>query len=135
MLVLGPQLVGGVDKGRSGAPAPASDQGPVDSVPAAFHGTWRGTAVNQQGARFPVQVTFQSGRTTATVLYPPPTGCNGTLTLTEGTQSRLSMALRIGQPCTDGGAVTVTPQADGSLDYAWAKQGTGLRYRATLNTG
>jgi predicted Ser/Thr protein kinase len=135
MLVLGPQLGGGAGEGRSGTPAPAPDDGPVDSVPAAFHGTWRGTAVNQRGARFPVQVTFQSGRTTATVLYPPPTGCNGTLTLTEGTQSRLSMALRIGRPCTDGGAVTVTRQADGSLGYAWAKQGTHLHYRATLKTG
>lgn len=138
-LVLWPQLSGGEDEGGALAiPAPTSSTAndePVDSVPAAFNGIWRGTATNQHGASFHVKVTFQEGQRVANVFYPPPANCTGTLTLTEGTRSRLRMTLAIGSPCTNGGTVTVTRRADGTLDYAWAKQRTSLSYRATLSAG
>jgi hypothetical protein len=136
VLVLRPRL--GDDAGEGGPSAGAtsapSDE-PVESVPAAFNGTWRGTATNQRGGRFQVEVTFVTGQKTAQAVYPPPTGCDGTLTFTGGTQSRLRMTLAISAPCTDGGTVTVTRQADGRLTYVWAKRGTSLTYRATLSAG
>jgi hypothetical protein len=123
----------GGEKDTSARPAPSD--GPVDAVPAAYDGTWRGTATNQRGMRFAVHVTFRAGRRTAEVRYPPPIGCDGTLTLTRGTQSRLDMSLKIPRPCTDGGVVTVTRQADGSLLYTWVKPKTRFRYRAVLRSG
>ncbi|GAA2110187.1 serine/threonine-protein kinase [Actinomadura alba] len=137
VLVLRPQLGDGSGESGPSAGAKSSAPGddPVDSVPAAFNGTWRGTATNQRGGRFQVEVTFVTGQKTAQAVYPPPTGCDGTLTFTEGTQSRLRMALAINSPCTDGGTVTVTRQADGRLAYVWAKRGTSLSYRATLSAG
>ncbi|MBC6457433.1 serine/threonine-protein kinase [Actinomadura sp. HBU206391] len=136
VLVLRPQLGGdaGERTSASRTPSAPSDE-PVDSVPAGFNGTWRGTATNQRGARFPIEVTFTTGQTTAQAVYPPPTGCDGTLTLTRGTQSRLIMTLAIDRPCTDGGTVTVTRGADGTLGFVWSKRGTTLSYRATLNAG
>jgi hypothetical protein len=113
---------------------PTPSDGPVNAVPAAYDGTWRGTATNQRGVRFAVQVTFRAGRRTAEVRYPPPIGCDGTLALTRGTQSRLDMSLKIPRPCT-GGVVTVTRQADGSLLYTWVRPKTRLSYRATLHSG
>jgi hypothetical protein len=133
-LVLWPRLSG--DDGKRGTSARSTpSDGPVDSVPAAYGGTWHGTATNQRGMRFVVQVTFRAGRRTAEVRYPPPIGCDGTLTLTRGVQSRLDMSLKVPRPCTDGGVVTVTRQADGSLLYAWMKPKTHLSYRATLRSG
>ncbi|HEX2315046.1 MAG TPA: protein kinase [Thermomonospora sp.] len=135
VLVLWPQMRdSGKDTGPTGTGGPVADDRPVTTVPEAFAGTWQGMAVNpQRGASFPIQVTFEAGRTTAQARYPR--GCACTLTLTRGTGSRLEMTLRPVPPCRSvtAGDVVVTRKPGGGLDYAWARAGTALRYRADLS--
>ncbi|MFD0684195.1 serine/threonine protein kinase [Actinomadura fibrosa] len=131
-LVLWPQL-----KDDPGPPADqtnASDNRPVTTIPSAFAGTWKGTVVNtNRNASFPVEVTFQTGGTTARAVYPREK-CTGTLTLSKGTESSLNMALSIPKPCT-AGTVRITRQPDGTLQYAWSKPGTQLGYAGKLSRG
>ncbi|QKG23131.1 serine/threonine-protein kinase [Actinomadura verrucosospora] len=132
MLVLWPQLK------DDGGPPPdrpnTSGNQPVTTVPGPFAGTWKGTVVNNaQHASFPVEVTFQTGATTARALYPRE-HCNGTLTLKNGTQSNLTMDLAIPAPCTSG-TVQIKRLPDGTLQYAWNKPGTSLAYSGKLSRG
>ncbi|MDL4813539.1 serine/threonine-protein kinase [Actinomadura opuntiae] len=132
VLVLWPQL-----KDDDGGPPTnqnnASDQ-PVSTVPGPFAGTWKGTAVNAaQHASFPIEVTFQTGATTARAVYPREK-CTGTLTLKQGTQSTLTMDLAIPAPCT-AGTVQIKRQPDGTLQYSWSKPGTNLAYSGKLSRG
>lgn len=135
VLVLWPALRGGKsdDGARSGGTTAPGDR-QVSSIPAAFAGDWKGTAVNpRRGAAFPVQVTFQEGATTADVTYPKQ-GCTGVLTFNRGTENRLEMGLAVSKACTSG-TVIVTRKPDGSLTYAWSRPGTQLTYQATLTGG
>ncbi|MEU8341976.1 protein kinase [Spirillospora sp. NPDC048832] len=131
-LVLWPQLKG--DDGSPSGSANASSNRPVTTVPSSFAGTWKGTLVNtNRNVSFPVQVTFQSGGTTAQAVYPREK-CTGTLTLARGTESALKMNLSIGKPCTSG-VVEITRQPDGTLQYTWSKPGTQLAYGGRLSRG
>ena len=107
---------------------------PVSTVPGPFAGTWKGTVVNAgQHASFPVEVTFQTGATTARAVYPRER-CTGTLTLKSGTQSNLTMDLAIPAPCTSG-TVQIKRMPDGTLQYAWSRPGTKLAYSGKLSRG
>lgn len=120
----------------SSSPSPGSsalDNTPVDSVPATFKGTWRGTAVNQDGNTFEVTAVFKEGQNTATVRYTPM-NCVGVLTLVRGTRARMEMTLTNARPCTDGNVV-VTKQVDGTVIYGWRHPGSRHNYRATLKAG
>ncbi|MBO2456114.1 serine/threonine-protein kinase [Actinomadura violacea] len=132
MLVLWPQLK---DDGDPPPDRPnTSGNQPVTTVPGPFAGTWKGTVVNTaQQASFPIEVTFQTGATTARALYPRE-HCNGTLTLKNGTQSNLTMDLAIPAPCTSG-TVQIKRLPDGTLQYAWNKPGTNLAYSGKLSRG
>jgi predicted Ser/Thr protein kinase len=137
VLVLWPQLEGSEGK-RGGTTRPAADNQPVNAIPQGFAGTWKGTAVNpQRNASFPVEVTFEPGKTTARAHYPAR-DCTCVLTLTRGTGSRLEMDLRPEAACAPKavtpGQVVVTKKPDGTLEYAWAKAGTALSYRGTLSS-
>ncbi|MEU5990558.1 serine/threonine-protein kinase [Spirillospora sp. NPDC047418] len=129
-LVLWPQLKD--DGGGSPDSANASNNRPVTTIPASFAGTWKGDVVNTgRNASFPVEVTFEAGGTTARAVYPREK-CDGTLTLTRGTESALKMNLAIGSPCTSG-VVEITRQPDGTLQYTWSKPGTKLGYGGRLS--
>ncbi|QXJ22730.1 protein kinase [Actinomadura graeca] len=132
-LVLWPQL-----KADDAAPPPdqtnASDKRPVTTIPASFAGTWKGTVVNtNRNVSFPIEVTFETGGTTARAVYPRE-NCTGTLTLSRGTEGSLNMNLIVPKPCTNG-TVRVTRQPDGTLQYSWSKPGTQLGYSGRLSRG
>ncbi|RKS79767.1 serine/threonine protein kinase [Actinomadura pelletieri DSM 43383] len=132
-LVLWPQL-----RADDNDPPPdnanASNNRPVTTIPSAFGGTWKGTMVNtNRNVSFPLEVTFTSGGTTGRVFYPRER-CNGTVTLTRGTESALKMSLSVGKPCTSG-VVEITRQPDGTIQYTWSRPGTNLGYGGRLNRG
>ncbi|MBW8482074.1 serine/threonine-protein kinase [Actinomadura parmotrematis] len=117
-LVLLPQL--NSDDDAPPASSGGAATGPVSAIPQTFAGTWKGTATNSRnGISFPIELTLQAGARTATAVYPKE-GCTGTLTFTKGTGASVQMALAIAKPCT-AGAVQITRQPDGSLQYVWAK--------------
>ena len=131
-LVLWPQLK--ADDGPPPESANASNNRPVTTIPSSFGGTWKGTLVNTaRNASFPVEVTFDVGGTTGQAIYPKE-GCNGTLRLTQGTESALKMSLAINKPCTPG-VVQITRQPDGTLQYTWNRPGTNLSYGGRLVRG
>ncbi|WP_147339664.1 serine/threonine protein kinase [Actinomadura spongiicola] len=131
-LVLWPQLR--ADDDPPPDHANASDNRPVTTIPSAFEGTWKGTMVNtNRNVSFPLEVTFTSGGTTGRVFYPRER-CNGTVTLTRGTESALKMSLSVGKPCTSG-VVEITRQPDGTVQYTWSRPGTNLGYGGRLNRG
>ncbi|WP_051713180.1 serine/threonine protein kinase [Spirillospora albida] len=131
-LVLWPQL-----RREDAPPADqtnAADNRPVTTIPASFAGRWTGRAVNNaRNTSFPIEVTFEAGGTTARAVYPREK-CDGLLTLTKGTGSRLDMALTVDKPCTSGN-VQITRKSDGTLEYAWSRSGTSLRYAGRLSRG
>ncbi|TDD68867.1 hypothetical protein E1298_37960 [Actinomadura rubrisoli] len=130
-LVLWPQLKDD-DPGAPTDQTNASDNRPVTTIPPAFAGTWKGTVVNtNRNVSFPIQVTFETGGTTARAFYPREK-CSGTLTLSKGTESSLNMALAIPKPCTNG-TVRITRQPDGTLQYVWSRPGTPLGYAGKLS--
>ncbi|MEV4253006.1 protein kinase [Spirillospora sp. NPDC049652] len=132
-LVLWPHLRGNGGKEQS-KPSTSADGQPVTTIPDAFAGTWKGTAVNpQRGESFPLQVTLQAGAKSGTAVYPKE-GCTGTLALTKGTGAELQLALSVSKPCTSGD-VRISRQPDGSLKYDWSKPGTALAYRGSLTKG
>jgi hypothetical protein len=137
VLVLWPQMRGsGKGNSTTATSRPAADNRPVSSIPQAFAGTWRGTAVNsQRQASFSIQVIFGAGRTTAHAVYPRNCVCR--LTLTRGTGVRLEMTLQPARSCKSvtPGDVVVTRKPGGGLEYAWARTGTSLSYRAALSRG
>lgn len=132
-LVLWPQL----KREESTPPADqtnAADNRPVTTIPPSFAGRWTGRAVNNaRNTSFPIEVTFEAGATTARAVYPREK-CDGLLTLTKGTGSRLDMALTVDKPCTSGN-VQITRNSDGTLEYAWSRPGTSLRYAGRLSRG
>lgn len=132
VLVLWPQLKDDGDPPTNQTNTSANQ--PVSTVPGPFAGTWKGTVVNAgQHASFPVEVTFQTGATTARAVYPRER-CTGTLTLKSGTQSNLTMDLAIPAPCTSG-TVQIKRMPDGTLQYAWSRPGTKLAYSGKLSRG
>jgi hypothetical protein len=131
-LVLWPQLK--ADDGPPPDSANASNNRPVTTIPSSFGGTWKGTLVNtSRNASFPVEVTFEVGGTTGRAIYPRE-GCEGTLSMTRGTESALKMSLTVGKPCTSG-VVQITRQPDGTLQYTWNRPGTNLGYGGRLIRG
>ncbi|WP_344944145.1 serine/threonine-protein kinase [Actinomadura miaoliensis] len=135
-LVLWPQFRGdsAEDPQRADPAARAADDRPVTAIPPAFAGAWRGTAINaSRGAQFPIEVNFEAGATSARAFYPRER-CSGTLTLTQGTNRTLRMALTIAKPCTSGN-VQITRQQDGTLQYVWTSPSGKATYHARLARG
>ncbi|GAA4131201.1 serine/threonine-protein kinase [Actinomadura keratinilytica] len=135
-LVLWPQFRGDTaeEAQQSDPAAQVGDDSPVSAIPPAFAGSWRGTAINAaRGAQFPIQVEFESGATSARAFYPKER-CSGTLTLTQGTNRTLRMALTIAKPCTSGN-VQITRQQDGTLQYVWTSPSGKATYHARLSRG
>ena len=140
-LVLKPQLIG---SGHS--PVPVSSAltetsgagpttiltGPGRGIPAAFDGTWRGLAHNQDGMTFPAEVTFLTGRSTAQVTYSGEAQCTTTLTLTSGTPDAIKMRLTPTPSCTIG-TVTIRTRPDDRLDYAFTSRSGRYTIQATLS--
>ncbi|WP_067451729.1 serine/threonine protein kinase [Actinomadura macra] len=132
-LVLWPQLKAD-DTGPPPDQTNASDNRPVTTIPASFAGTWKGTVVNtNRNVSFPIEVTFETGGTTARAVYPRE-NCTGTLTLSKGTEASLNMNLAVPKPCTSG-TVRVSRQPDGTLQYTWSRPGTQLGYSGRLSRG
>ncbi|WP_433331818.1 serine/threonine-protein kinase [Spirillospora sp. CA-294931] len=128
-LVLGP--LGDDDDDPGPGPGNAGNQ-PVQTIPADFGGTWRGTAVNTgNGGTFPIEVTFEAGKKTARAHYPQ-NRCQGQLSMTKGTKERLDMSLSVNKPCTNGN-VQVIRQPDGTLQYMWNKPGSDIGYQGKLS--
>jgi hypothetical protein len=129
---LGPRLLD-----REGSASPASGTRPPTAaeagsgVPAAFAGTWRGTAQNQDGVTFPAEVTFQAGQDTARLSYSGEANCATTLTLTGRTADRIELNLAAAPSCT-AGTVIVRTRPDGRLDYAFASPSGQFTIQATL---
>lgn len=77
------------------------------AIPAAFDGTWSGTATNQAGVTFPLTATFQTGGTSVEVSYAPPATCTTTANLTSSSPQQLTLSIQSSTNCTPG-EVTVT---------------------------
>lgn len=85
---------------------------PAGGIPAAFSGTWTGTATNQAGVTFPLTATFQPGDTSAQISYAPPARCDTTATLTATSAQLIVLAVPSSTGCTPG-TVTVTLSGTG----------------------
>ncbi|MEO3785955.1 serine/threonine-protein kinase [Actinocorallia sp. B10E7] len=111
-------------------PAAEPSSAPVANE-AAFSGTWRGTAVNQSGVKFSIEVTFADARQATAKIGVG--NCSGRLTRTGGSGQKIQMSFtRTGGHCTPGD-VTVADPGDGSLTYSWVKPGSKRHhYEATL---
>jgi hypothetical protein len=138
-LILGPRLYGRDSPANSGSGPPSSpgsgrSSGPESGggIPAAFDGTWTGTARNQDGVTFPAAVTFRTGRRTAQVTYSGEAHCATTLTLTGSGPGRIEMDLPSAPSCT-AGTVTVRTRQDGRLDYAFTSSSGRFTIQATLS--
>ncbi len=115
------------------APQAAQTSAPPAQSEAAFSGTWRGTATNQAGVQFSIEVTFTDAQQATAKLGVG--NCAGRLTRTGGTGQEIQMSFtRTGGHCTPG-AVTVKDPGDGSLVYSWTKPGGKHHYEATLKRG
>jgi hypothetical protein len=136
-LILGPRLYDRDATARppSGAPSgtrPSTVIGETGGgIPAAFDGTWRGTARNQDGVMFPAELTFETGQDTAQVSYSGEATCKTTLTLTAGTANRLELGLAEAPSCTPGN-VTVQTRSDGALDYTFTSSSGTYTIQAAL---
>jgi hypothetical protein len=106
--------------------------GPGRGIPAAFDGTWRGLAQNQDRKTFPAEVTFLTGRSTAEVTYSGEAQCTTTLTLTSGTPDAIKMRLTPTSSCTIG-TVTIRTRPDDRLDYAFTSRSGRYTIQATLS--
>jgi hypothetical protein len=140
-LILGPQLYGGDDAGKSGSDRPTRTNDtqpptalgrPQGGIPAAFGGIWNGTARNQNGVAFPAEVTFQNGQQTAQVTYAGEAHCTTTLTLISSAPDRIDMSLAPGPSCTPG-TVRIQTRADGRLDYAFTSTSGRYAIQAVLS--
>jgi hypothetical protein len=144
-LIAGPRLFGRDDPANPGpagaggptAPQTTARQQPPSSftassgIPAAFAGTWRGTAHNQSGGAFPAEVTFAAGRDTAQVTYSGEAHCTTALTLTGGAPGRIDMSLAAAPSCTPG-TVHIRTRSDGLLDYSFTSVSGRYTIEATL---
>ncbi|MFI8971521.1 serine/threonine-protein kinase [Nocardia asteroides] len=110
--------------GGTGVPSGA----PSATVPAAFLGTWRGSA-SDGPVRFEIELTIKEGKVGQKVATSSNTGaisgerCERSETLTEATTQRLVFRAKLSGKsagtCTDDGAASVvTLQPDGGLAYS-----------------
>jgi hypothetical protein len=106
---------------RSPAQTPSMDG---LGVPAAFDGTWTGTATNQSGVSFPVTVTMRTGDTTAQVSYAPPAHCTTDADLISGSPQQITLEIAAGAGCTPG---TATATLSGN-ELRWSFTSTSGRY-------
>jgi hypothetical protein len=117
----------------SSAGPPTGLAGPGSGgIPAAFDGTWRGLAHNQDDVPFPAEVTFRAGRSTAQVTYSGEAQCSTTLTLTSSTPDTIVMRLTPAPSCTIG-TVTIRARPDDRLDYAFTSRSGRFTIQATLS--
>jgi hypothetical protein len=116
----------------SSAAPPTGPTGPASGIPAAFDGTWRGLAHNQDDVTFPAEVTFRTGRSTAQVTYLGEAQCTTTLTLTSSTPDTITMRLTPAPSCTIG-TVTIRTRPDDRLDYAFTSRSGRYTIQAILS--
>ncbi|MFF3328361.1 cutinase family protein [Streptomyces sp. NPDC002888] len=98
-----------------------------------YEGTWRGTVKQGESKTYPVKVNYKGGaigETVATVEYPT-LKCSGNWVLTSHTGQGITVKEQITEGKTNCADVTVTltPSADGTLQYAFEPHEGG---RATL---
>lgn len=97
---------------------------------AAFSGVWRGTATNQSGVKFSIEVNFTDAQKATAKIGAG--NCTGMLARTGGAGGKIQMSFtRTGGQCTPGN-VTVTDPGDGKLLYSWVLPGRDRHYEATL---
>ena len=122
-----------LETSSAGPPGPPTDlTGPGSGIPAAFDGTWRGLARNQDDVTFPAEVTFRTGRSTAQLTYAGEAQCTTTLTLTSSTPDTITMRLTPAPSCTIG-TVTIRTRPDDRLDYAFTSRSGRYTIHATLS--
>ncbi|GAD83076.1 serine/threonine protein kinase [Nocardia asteroides NBRC 15531] len=131
--LVGTQLRAPADSGIASSTVVAGSTGvpsgtPSATVPAAFLGTWRGSA-SDGPVRFEIELTIKEGKVGQKVATSSNTGaisgerCERSETLTEATTQRLvfraKLAGKSAATCTDDGAASVvTLQPDGGLAYS-----------------
>lgn len=131
--LVGTQLRAPADSGIASSTVVAGSTGvpsgtPSATVPAAFLGTWRGSA-SDGPVRFEIELTIKEGKVGQKVATSSNTGaisgerCERSETLTEATTQRLVFRAKLSgksaATCTDDGAASVvTLQPDGGLAYS-----------------
>jgi hypothetical protein len=121
---------GGLGGKKSGGTPAASSPQPTTPTLA---GAWHGRAVNQNGAKFELDVTFIDAQTATTKMSAGP--CTGELTKVGESAAGLQMNLKITSGKCTRGLVTVKDQGNGQLLYVWTQPGSNRRYEATLSKG
>ncbi|WP_225730203.1 MULTISPECIES: serine/threonine-protein kinase [unclassified Nocardia] len=129
--VVGTHLTGGSSAGSTSTTASSSGQ-PVQSVPKAFVGEWKGTA-SDVIATFDIVLTIRDGKVGDEVATSSNTGrvsgakCERAERLTAATEGQLNFIARLTGGLTgelgchdDGETSTAVLQPDGSLAYAMA---------------
>jgi len=108
------------------------------SLPAEYAGTWEGDAIQvDPAAEFPLTITFIGGdlnELVATVAYPSD-GCAGELRLDRVDPSSIQLTESItdgAEICIDGGAMTLTMNPDGTMDFSWSAPDGTTTAGATL---
>lgn len=112
----------------------------VGDVPAVYLGRWVGTIDQDQligeNSKYPAQLHIVGGvlaETVGTSSYPT-LDCDADLVLVEASQARLLVEekLRTTGTCIDDTLITLTPGADGTLNYAFTQptRGEGVLRRA-----
>jgi hypothetical protein len=102
------------------------------SVPlTSLGGTWQGTAQNQNGVTYPVQLVISAAQTTAALTYGAPAHCSEVLTWPDSTATHVQTAVPATPTCTPG-HITVDLRADGRLDYTFVSLSTRYTIVAVL---
>ncbi len=112
-------------------PAPAAEPG-SETIPAAFAGTWKGhiipTPAGMTG-EYDIRIKLESGKDTGR-WFEPANSCEGTLTLSEATNTALTFSLTNAGQCVPG-TVTLTRKGSG-LAYQWNDDLGLLTYNGDL---
>jgi hypothetical protein len=104
-------------------------------VPAQFIGTWNGIgSQSDMPGEWSIQAIVVGGpaEQVGTISYPS-LECGGVLLFRGARGGALEVAEDITYgSCVDGGIITLTPQADGTLRFDWRKEGSDATARGTL---